>query len=35
MTRFWCGVISRDHIQRGLAGGFCQSAIVAVRRSRG
>ena len=24
MTRFWCGVISRDHIQRGLAGGFCQ-----------
>lgn len=24
MTRFWCGVVSRDHIQRGLAGGFCQ-----------
>lgn len=24
MTRYWCGVVSRDHIQRGLAGGFCQ-----------
>ncbi len=24
MMRFWCGVASRDHVQRGLAGGFCQ-----------
>ena len=24
MMRFWCGVVSRDHIQRGIAGGFCQ-----------
>jgi hypothetical protein len=24
MTRFWCAVVSRDHIERGVAGGFCQ-----------
>ena len=24
MTRYWCGVASRDHIRRGIAGGFCQ-----------
>lgn len=22
--RFWIGVASRDHVQRGVAGGFCQ-----------
>lgn len=24
MTRYWCGVVSREHIKRGEAGGFCQ-----------
>ncbi len=24
MTRYWLGVASRDHVQRGVAGGFCQ-----------
>ena len=23
-TRFWIGVASRDHVMRGVAGGFCQ-----------
>jgi EVE domain-containing protein len=22
--RYWIGVVSRDHVQRGVAGGFCQ-----------
>lgn len=24
MTGFWCGVVSHEHIQRGVRGGFCQ-----------
>ncbi|MBJ7310373.1 EVE domain-containing protein [Rugamonas sp. CCM 8940] len=24
MSRFWCGVVSREHILRGVQGGFCQ-----------
>jgi len=24
MARYWIGVASRDHVQRGAAGGFCQ-----------
>jgi hypothetical protein len=24
VTRFWIGVASRDHVMRGVAGGFCQ-----------
>lgn len=24
MTKYWCGVVSREHIKRGEAGGFCQ-----------
>lgn len=24
MRRYWCGVVSREHIKRGEAGGFCQ-----------
>lgn len=24
MSRYWCGVVSREHIKRGEAGGFCQ-----------
>jgi hypothetical protein len=24
MNRFWCGVVSREHILRGVQGGFCQ-----------
>jgi hypothetical protein len=24
MKRYWCGVVSREHIARGVAGGFCQ-----------
>ena len=24
MTRYWVGVVSRDHVQRGVQGGFCQ-----------
>lgn len=24
MTRYWCGVVSREHIKRGEQGGFCQ-----------
>jgi hypothetical protein len=24
MTAFWVGVASRDHVMRGVAGGFCQ-----------
>ncbi|AUI88069.1 hypothetical protein BS333_16995 [Vibrio azureus] len=24
MRKFWCGVVSREHIKRGVAGGFCQ-----------
>ena len=24
MTRYWCGVVSREHIKRGEKGGFCQ-----------
>jgi hypothetical protein len=24
MTGYWIGVASRDHVQRGVAGGFCQ-----------
>lgn len=24
MSKFWCGVVSREHIKRGEAGGFCQ-----------
>ena len=23
-TRYWIGVASRDHVARGVAGGFCQ-----------
>jgi hypothetical protein len=25
MMKFWCGVASRNHVQRGLDGGFCQA----------
>ncbi|AHG64723.1 EVE domain-containing protein [Advenella mimigardefordensis] len=24
MTKYWCGVVSKEHILRGVAGGFCQ-----------
>ena len=24
MTRYWIGVASKDHVRRGVAGGFCQ-----------
>lgn len=24
MTKYWCGVVSKEHIKRGEAGGFCQ-----------
>ncbi len=24
MQKFWCGVVSREHILRGVTGGFCQ-----------
>jgi len=24
MTKFWCGVVSKEHIMRGVGGGFCQ-----------
>jgi len=24
MSRYWCGVVSREHIKRGEKGGFCQ-----------
>lgn len=24
MTKYWCGVVSREHIQWGVSGGFCQ-----------
>jgi hypothetical protein len=24
MSRYWCGVVSREHIKRGEMGGFCQ-----------
>ena len=24
MARYWIGVASRDHVMRGVAGGFCQ-----------
>lgn len=24
MARYWCGVVSREHIKRGEEGGFCQ-----------
>lgn len=24
MTKYWCGVVSREHIKRGEQGGFCQ-----------
>jgi len=24
MTKYWCGVVSRQHIKRGEKGGFCQ-----------
>ena len=24
MKKFWCGVVSLEHIKRGVAGGFCQ-----------
>ncbi len=24
MTRYWIGVASRDHVMKGVAGGFCQ-----------
>lgn len=24
MSRYWCGVVSREHIKRGEEGGFCQ-----------
>lgn len=24
MARYWIGVASREHVQRGIAGGFCQ-----------
>jgi hypothetical protein len=24
MTRYWIGVVSREHVQRGVAGGFVQ-----------
>jgi len=24
MSRYWCGVVSREHIKRGEQGGFCQ-----------
>src|SRR5690606_25722074 len=24
MTKYWCGVVSTEHILRGVAGGFCQ-----------
>ena len=24
MTRFWIGVVSKEHVPRGVEGGFCQ-----------
>ena len=24
MTRFWIGVVSKEHVLRGVEGGFCQ-----------
>ncbi|WP_236610667.1 EVE domain-containing protein [Verminephrobacter aporrectodeae] len=24
MAKYWCGVVSKEHIMRGVAGGFCQ-----------
>ena len=24
MSKYWCGVVSREHIKRGESGGFCQ-----------
>ena len=24
MSKYWCGVVSKEHIMRGVAGGFCQ-----------
>lgn len=24
MTKFWVGVVSKEHVQRGVKGGFCQ-----------
>ena len=24
MTRFWVGVVSKEHVLRGVEGGFCQ-----------
>lgn len=24
MTKFWVGVVSKEHVQRGVTGGFCQ-----------
>lgn len=24
MTKYWCGVVSREHIQQGVQGNFCQ-----------
>ncbi len=24
MSRYWCGVVSKEHIMRGVVGGFCQ-----------
>jgi hypothetical protein len=35
MTRYWIGVASRDHVEKGVAGGFCQlchGKMSAVRR---
>jgi hypothetical protein len=35
MTGYWIGVASRDHVERGVAGGFCQlchGKMAAVRR---
>jgi hypothetical protein len=25
MTRYWVGVVSRDHVRRAIDGGFCQA----------